>query len=684
MHKNVVVSNPFIILYCNRYTLSTAIIMNLRFSVLLLLLFSFNASSQTEASKLIINLNKSIDPLNRIEAYTALYKYYEFANADSSVYYAEKGLQEFTKSNKEIGIGSMLTFLGVIDGKQGRIVRSMERFNKALDLFSKNNYERGIATVHNSIGVLDGKRGRHVEAIKHFVTALKLFEKINDKDGIVDTYLKLGVINEQSNNLEVALEYYHETMLQIYKWNIKGTQPMYVFNNIGVVYAKMNMMDSALKYFEIALAGTTEPSFEVVRILTLNNLGILYDKQNNDSKALYYFDKALQITKDKNLPEDQARILVSRASVISKTSPAAAIAPLYEALLLAQMIGQQSIMTDVYENLSETYERLGRYKESTEVLKKLRSLEDSLFNVNKSKEIMNLLSVHELENANAKLTVAQQQSETSRFKKNIFLGVAIFLALVVIIMLVVYKQTLMLNNTLSKREVELKKSNDVKDRLFSIIGHDLRGPIGSIPVMLELMNDESTTEQERVYMYESIMSHVSASKETLDKLLYWGGAQIKGTGVNKMNFTVGDTIENILKLTQNIAKQKNITIDNEIDDDLELNSDPTHFDFVVRNLLSNAIKFTHNDGRVLLCAEKNPDSKQVIFSVKDNGIGISAEKQQDIFKPFSSSERGTANEKGTSIGLMLCKEFVNENGGEIWVKSELGKGSTFYFTLNAA
>jgi len=658
--------------------------MNLRFTLLLLLFFSFNASSQTEATKLISNLNESKDPKNRIEAYIALYKYYEFSNADSSIYYAEKGLQEFTKSNNEIGIGSMLTFLGIIDAKQGRIVQSMEKYNKALYLFGKNNYERGLGTVHNAIGVLDGRRGKHVEAIKHFVTALKLFEKINDKDGIVNTYLKLGVINEQSNNLEVALEYYHETMLQIYKWKIKGTQPMYVFNNIGVVYAKMNMMDSAQKYFEIALAGTTEPSFEDVRILTLNNLGIIHDKLNKDSKALYYFDKALQITKDKKLPEEQARILVSRASVISKTNPQEAIEPLNEALMLSRMIGQQPIMANIYETLSETYERLGKYKEATEVMKKLRSLEDSLFNVNKSKEIMNLLTVHELENANIKLAVAEQQSENSKLKKNIFLGVAVFLAIVVLLMSVVYRRTVLLNNKLTKREIELKKSNDVKDRLFSIIGHDLRGPIGSIPVMLELMNDESTTDEEHKYMYESIMSHVSASKETLDKLLYWGGAQIKGTSVNILRFAVGDTIENIMKLTQNTAKQKNISITNNIASNIELEADPTHFDFILRNLISNALKFTQENGYITLTSSTNESKGNITFCVQDSGVGISPDKQKDIFKPFSSSERGTANEKGTGIGLMLCKEFVKENGGEIWVISEPGVGSSFYFTLKSA
>lgn len=658
--------------------------MKLQLLAFLLLLVSFKVSAQTESSKLIKELNESRVPERRIELYSDLYKYYEFTNADSSVYYAEKGLEEFTRSRNQNGIGTMLTFLGILDSKQGRITMSMEKYQKAFDIFTSTKYDKGIAVVHNAIGVLDGKKGNHVEAIKHFVAALKIFEKLNDKDGIVNTNLKLGVINEQSNNLEIALEYYHATMLQIIKWQIKGTKAMYVYNNIGVVYAKMNVLDSALEYFEKALAGTSEPGFEDVRILTLNNLGILYDKQNISSRALHYFDKALQITKDKNLPEEQARILVSRASVISKTNPADAIDPLNEALLLAKMMGQQPMITDIYETLSETYERLGAYKESTEILKKLRLIEDSLFNVNKSKEIMNLLSVHELENANAKLTVAQQQTENSKFKKNIFLGLAIFLAIAVVFMFVIYKRTMLLNSTLTKREIELKKSNDVKDRLFSIIGHDLRGPIGSIPVMLELMNDESTTEEEKKYMYESIISHVAASKETLDKLLYWGGAQIKGTGVNKMTFVVGDTIDNIMKLTNNVAKQKSIEIVNKIDSGLEINADPTHFDFILRNLISNAIKFTHENGTVTLTATQNESKGAITFCVQDTGIGINKEKQDEIFKPFSSSERGTANEKGTSIGLMLCKEFVKENGGDIWVNSEIGKGSSFYFRLNAA
>ncbi len=110
---------------------------------------------------------------------------------------------------------------------------------------------------------------------------------------------------------------------------------------------------------------------------------------------------------------------------------------------------------------------------------------------------------------------------------------------------------------------------------------------------------------------------------------------------------------------------------------------PTHFDFVLRNLLSNAIKFCNRNGSVEVHIEKSLMPYYVIFAVKDDGIGMSSKVKDSIFEAFNTSREGTAREKGTSIGLMLCKEFITENGGKIWVESEDGRGATFYFSLKA-
>ncbi len=180
------------------------------------------------------------------------------------------------------------------------------------------------------------------------------------------------------------------------------------------------------------------------------------------------------------------------------------------------------------------------------------------------------------------------------------------------------------------------------------------------------------------------MEHAQASLETLDKLLFWGKSQIKGRGTKAIIFNTTEYLQNNIKLIKSSAEQKQITINNKVSPDIKINGDPAHFDFIFRNLLSNAVKFTHLNGTVEISADKNIVPGFTLFAVKDDGIGIKKEKLSHIFEPFSSSTRGTADERGTSMGLMLCKEFAIENGGEIWVESEEGKGSCFYFSFKSA
>lgn len=138
-----------------------------------------------------------------------------------------------------------------------------------------------------------------------------------------------------------------------------------------------------------------------------------------------------------------------------------------------------------------------------------------------------------------------------------------------------------------------------------------------------------------------------------------------------------------LKLVNIAAKNKQIIMINNIPAETKIYADIHHFKFVIRNLLSNAIKFSKNKGIVEINANKYHLPEFVIFSVKDNGIGIAKDKQQHIFAPFNLSAAGTANEAGSSIGLMMCREYITMNGGKIWVESEKNMGATFFFCMKA-
>ena len=377
--------------------------------------------------------------------------------------------------------------------------------------------------------------------------------------------------------------------------------------------------------------------------------------------------------------------MVNIATITSKTSPNNSLVQLKEALVIAKKLGQKTLLEDIYNGMVEDYKKTGNYKDALSLLEEQRDLEDSLYTVTSAKEIANMESVNELEQSNARIKELKLEEQRNLLKKDIIVVIAVCLAIALIFISVYYRKTRRLNDKLSKRESELENSNNVKDKLFSIIGHDLRGPIGNIPMMLKILDDDSTTPEERKFLLDSMAEHAHASMDTLDKLLYWGKSQIKGRGIKPEVFNTIEYIENNIKLTKSSADLKHITVANKVNTGVSVYGDRAHFDFIIRNLLSNAIKFTHANGNVEISATINqPHHGFTTFAVKDDGMGISKEKLANIFEPFNNSMAGTANEKGTSMGLILCKEFVIENGGDINVESEPGKGSTFYFTFKTA
>jgi signal transduction histidine kinase/Tfp pilus assembly protein PilF len=649
---------------------------------LLFIFITFHAHSQTPDS-LAALLNSTKNEVQRKELYRELFKYYEYAKPDSAIYYLKMGTAEFNRSGYKDGIATMVNLDALIDADQGRRNLAREKHNKALKMYESTANKAGMARVHNSMGILDVKSGDFKKATEHFLTALKLYESIDDLEGIVTTYQKLGAVNDASDNLEKALEYYFIAIKQMEKEPVKGTQAVWIYNNIGVTYGKMGKLDKAQFYLLEALEGSTAPNYTDVRILTLNNLGILYDKMNQDKRSLAYFDEALRITKDKNLPENYARLSISRASVISKSDPQAAIQILQETLKTVKSLGLRVLEADIYDSMKETYERLKKYKEALESMTLLRILEDSLQSTEKSNELLNMQSMYELERSKTKLAIAEEKSETNKTRKNMIVVVAVILAIMLLLLTLNYRKTTILNKQLKKRKEDLSRSNKIKDRLFSVIGHDLRSPMAHIPPSLQLLEDESMTADERKYLIETLTAHSRASLETLDNLLFWGKAQMQGVRINEYDLYCNELVNNNIDLYKTSAANKQIAVINNIAPRTGIRADGSHFDFVLRNLISNAIKFTHSGGSITLAADTRSEPGMVIFSVSDTGTGMTRDQQSGLFQPFSSSTRGTADEKGSGIGLMLCKEFIEENGGRIWLQSMPGAGTTFFFSLKA-
>ncbi|MFA3783987.1 PAS domain S-box protein [Melioribacteraceae bacterium 4301-Me] len=238
------------------------------------------------------------------------------------------------------------------------------------------------------------------------------------------------------------------------------------------------------------------------------------------------------------------------------------------------------------------------------------------------------------------------------------------------------------NEQLKESEQELKNSNASKDKFFSIIAHDLRSPFSSILSFSEFLTEdiEELSKEEIVSFANKIHEAAKNVFNLLENLLQWSRIQSGKIQFEPINFNMSHKAEEVIRLMQNNADSKNISIINDISNDSIVFADEDMIFSVLQNLLSNAIKFTRPGGTVRLTSEVK--EKTIEFSIIDNGVGI---KEDDIGKLFrldvNHSTYGTNDEKGSGLGLILCKEMIEKNKGKIWVKSLVNSGTTFTFSL---
>ncbi|MES2003219.1 MAG: HAMP domain-containing sensor histidine kinase [Bacteroidota bacterium] len=236
---------------------------------------------------------------------------------------------------------------------------------------------------------------------------------------------------------------------------------------------------------------------------------------------------------------------------------------------------------------------------------------------------------------------------------------------------------------IEEKNTELENLNQTKQKLFSIIAHDLRSPIGQLKGSLDLVTREYLTPDEFRKISSKLSSEVDQLHSTLDNLLRWSISQFQGIVARPENVLLSDVIENkaILFLKQSMER-KNICLQFE-DAGLSVYADPDHLMLVFRNLVSNAIKYSYQDGIITIRSYRKEN--KILTEIADRGMGMNEEMKSSIFDPVTMvSSAGTSNEKGTGLGLKLCKEFLEKNDGQIWVETVEQKGTVFYTSLPAA
>jgi signal transduction histidine kinase len=369
------------------------------------------------------------------------------------------------------------------------------------------------------------------------------------------------------------------------------------------------------------------------------------------------------------------------------------LADINSSLGIARSLNARILEIRCYYQLSELWEIKGDFKKSLANYKQFKALEDSLFSQDMQSKLLRDQVRFETEAKDSRIAelsalneLRDDQIKREELNRNILVVVV---ALAAIVLITVYRsgqrrrQINMLlmqhQEDMEKRSDELERLNQVKDKFFSIISHDLRSPINALAGILDLMSKDAVKPEDFKHHTQELRLRFNHTRTLLNNLLDWTLLQMDKLNLQAAKIDLHKIVDENIQLLGSI-KDKKIDLVNNVPNNAIGFADSNTINLVIRNLMTNAIKFTNDGGKVELGAEER--GFEWVMSVRDNGIGIKPDVLKILFdKTAPYTTRGTANEKGTGLGLILCKEFVEKNGGKIWVESTEEQGSTFWFTI---
>lgn len=599
-------------------------------------------------------------------------------------------VEMFEQMKDTLNKAAALTSLGVANTKLNNIDKSAEQYKEAAQLYSSmgNNYQAAHAYL-NLGSIYTTIIGDYQQGLDFSLSALNNFQEAGDEFKAAYARLVIGQTYEQLGDLDTPIKYYSDA-LEIFKDSGNSYLVINAINNLGEVYKAKREFNTAIEYYEEALKLSKESDLEEGVAIALNNIGECYFQLESYNLAIDYYNQSFPILAKLNDSHKMSISLNNQAATLIKlNSPLPAIPLAERAINLAEKVGAKEETKKGLESLYEANRELGRYKDALSYFIEYEELKDSLINEQRSSQLSKVLAEHKAEqnkNEIELLTKSAELKEAELARQEVLTYLLIALSITLLIFGVIYyiryTERKAMNKKLVKASEELNEINSTKDLFFSIIAHDLRGPFNSLLGITEILAEDSRelSTEEITNLSKEVNQNARGVFLLLENLLEWSSSQLGKISYNPQKFDLNEVVIQNINLYRKTASVKNIDVNFTHNNNATVYGDKNMLDSVTRNLINNAIKFTPKNGKIDI--ETIKENSKVVLSVQDSGMGISQEEIDKIFKLGSEVKRaGTENEKGTGLGLVLCKEFVNKNNGTIEVNSEEGKGSLFKVTL---
>ncbi|MFO7830027.1 MAG: tetratricopeptide repeat-containing sensor histidine kinase [Bacteroidales bacterium] len=530
------------------------------------------------------------------------------------------------------------------------------------------------------------------DAIKYASELLKLAEESGNLKYIDLSTSFLGEAYFYMDNIDKSIEYFEKFLqVNIKQKDIDGMGTAY--NNLGIVYRYIEKYETAIKYYLESLKIKESLKDSIGISNTLNNIGVLHFHMHNYDEALDYYKKSLELEKKLNNKNGIATSFLNIGEIYSKQNRHnLAFDYFNRSIEIAESIEDMHTLEVNYRCLYDLNKKIGRFENALYYYELYTDLRNQRLSHEAKTEIAELEIQYETKRKQKEIELLNKQNQSKRIVI-ITLSIAFFIFIILIYMLNrqvrAKKKALDLLSAQHKKMTEqsekLDKLNSTKDKFFSIISHDLKGAIGGFLSQTEFLAEDF------IYLDKAdshdLIKKMNYSSEQLysllENLLEWSRTQTGSIKFEPEQFNLKKLTDNVLSLFKIPLQGKEIHAQISIDRKIEVFADINMVSTVLRNLIMNAIKFSYPKSTFKIAVIKK--DQFAVVEVTDQGVGITEANQQKLFNIDQSfSIPGTNREKGTGLGLILCKEFVEKNKGKIWVESEPGKGSSFFFTLKLA
>lgn len=701
----------------------------------LLIFYLLHQSGMAQRDSLSAVLANTAEDSTKIAVLTQLANTYKYTSTDTLILLTKKASVLAMKNGYIKDYANALTRIANAYTRKGDTSNALANYHLALQVYQKNGIEEGIGSMFNNIGALYYQSSDYREALDYFNKSLAIRQKLNNLKSIATTTNNIGGAYKELGNYVLALEYFLKG-LAIAEQLHDTAMTITCLTNIALVYQYIDNTDKTIEYGTKALKLSRSSRDQPGEVSSLIVLAAAYETKEAFNKAAATYRQALAIASSLNDLSSIADCYISLGNISTKTKHyaeavtdyrkgmmyaeeigdqlyvaqayqglgnisllqqdyPAGIRYLEKALALAKQSEMQALMTMILQPLSNAYRQTGQYQKAHDHLLLYVSYKDSVLDENGKHKIQQLQFDYELHKKQQEILLLNKENafkEERHSKERLLtwsMGIILTMAVFMIVFLFYARKKEKLAKTViseQKTEIQLQANhlrelNELKTRTFTIISHDLRNPISALSMLMDLMNEKLLSSDQFEEAVCGVNKQLGALSTVLENLLIWSKSQMQGQSEPKPAKIRLDTlVEQSISLLHEQAKQKSISLYNNTQHELTAYADISQMDIVVRNLVANAIKFTKENGCVTIASFDEGDKIKV--EVRDTGIGMSEETLTKLFdytKNFTSY--GTKGETGTGLGLLLCKEFIEKNGGEIFVTSEPEKGSAFIFTL---